>query len=108
MAATQIVIKSRENTEFGFPKKLGLYLVGEARQIGGGSAFNVSVDVLRESEMHLPRPPIQLQAESEKAARELAVSHYRELAERLRLDIWITELPRTGAREAAAPQRAAL
>ncbi len=108
MARTRIILKSKECTEFGFPKKLGLYLVGEARRIGRGNHFNVCVEVLRENDVSLPRPPLQLDAESEEAARGRAISHYRTLAERLKLDIMIVDQPQKEPEAASAPRQAAL
>ena len=88
---TQILVKSRDCTEFGFPKKLGVYYIGKARQIA--QYFNVALSVLREHDLHLPRPPIDLQAASAEAARELVIEHYRALAKEMKLDILVTELP---------------
>lgn len=91
MANTKIVLKSRDLTDLGLPRKLGVYRLGDPRQIG--PYFNVPVHVLDESELHVPRPPVQLAAQTAKAACELAILHYRGLAEHLRLEILISDLP---------------
>ncbi len=87
---TQIVVRSRDQNDFGFPKKLGVYQIGEARRIG--HYFNLPVLVLRENDVHVPRPAVQLQAGSPEAAREMAISHYKEFAASMKLDISITEV----------------
>lgn len=86
---TQIMLKSRDCNESGFPKRLSVYEIGEARQIGQG--FTVALMVLREHDLDLPRPPLQLQADSAEAARELVIQHYRDLAKDMKLDVWVTE-----------------
>lgn len=88
---TQIVVMSKDCTEFGFPKRLGVYHIGETRQIG--QYFNVGLSVLREDDLHLPRPPVQLPAGSAEAARELVIEHFTGLAAEMKLDIVVTELP---------------
>ncbi len=103
---TQIVIRSPERTEYGFPRRLCVYLVGEARSIGAGSYFNVCVEVLRENDLHLPRPPLYVLAQGADTAREIVISYYDELARQLRLDISITDISETGeqqARSATSP-----
>jgi hypothetical protein len=86
---TQIMLKSKGCNEFGFPKRLSVYEIGEARQIG--ECFTVALMVLREHDLRLPRPPVQLQAESVEAARKLVIQHYRNLANEMKLDVWVTE-----------------
>lgn len=88
---TQIVVKSKESTELGFPKKFGVYHLGEARRVG--AFYNIPLLVLRENELSLPRPPVQIRAESEDLAREVVIGHYRDLAARMDLDVVITEIP---------------
>ena len=88
---TQIMVKSKDCTEVGFPKRLGVYHIGEVRQIG--QYFNVGLSVLSENDLHLPRPPVHLQAGSAKAARELVIGHFTNLATEMKLDIVVTELP---------------
>jgi hypothetical protein len=88
---TQIIVKSRDCTELGLPKRLGVYHIGETRQIG--PYFNVGLSVLEENDLHLPRPPVQLNAGSATAARKLVIEHYMGLATEMRLDIVVTELP---------------
>ncbi len=52
---TQVLVKSKECTESGFPKKLSVYHLGEARRVG--NSFRVDVLVLREHDLELPSPP---------------------------------------------------
>ncbi len=87
---TQVLVKSKECTESGFPKKLSVYHLGEARRVG--NSFRVDVLVLREHDLELPSPPAHLQATSAEDARELVIQHYRGLAEEMKLDIRVTEL----------------
>ncbi len=87
---TQILVKSKDCTEFGFPKKLSVYHIGKARRVG--QEFNVALLVLRENDLQLPRPPVQLHAGSAEDARELVIQHYRGLAKEMKLDILVSEL----------------
>ena len=87
---TQILVRSKDCTDSGFPKKLSVYHVGAAREIG--KSFRVNVLVLREHDLQLPSPPAHIEAESQDAARELVVQHYRGLANEMKLDILVTEL----------------
>jgi hypothetical protein len=87
---TQILVKSKECTELGFPKKFGVFEIGEARKIG--PYFNVAVLVLRQDGLQIPRPPVELEAATDEAARELVIRHYKGLADEMKLDILVTEL----------------
>lgn len=69
-----------------------MYQIGEGRRIGESRYFNVPVLVLRENDLHIQRPPVQLQAASDEAARILAIRHYERFAEQLEFDILITEI----------------
>ena len=87
---TQIIVKSRDENAYGFPRKLGVYQIGEARQVG--QYFNLPVLILKESDVHVPRPAVHLQAGTPEAARDLAIGHYRDFAQLMKLEIMITEL----------------
>lgn len=88
---TQVVVRSKDRSDTGFPKKIGIYHVGEARR--QGDHFDVPVLVILEKDIHIPSPPADPETTSAVTAQELAVHHYREFANRLRLEIVITELP---------------
>jgi len=85
------MVKSSDCNELGFPKRIGVYHIGETRRIG--SYFNIGLSVLTENDLHLPRPPVQLPAVSAEAARELVIEHFKALATEMRLDIVVSELP---------------
>ncbi len=85
---TKIILKSSELSHLGLPVKLGVYEVGDPRQIG--PYFNVPIFVMREDDLHVPRPPVQIQADSALAARERAIFHYRRLAQEMRLEVVVS------------------
>jgi hypothetical protein len=86
---TQIVVKSKDCTESGFPKRLSVYHLGEPRKVG--LHFNVPVLVLRENDLSLPQPSAS--APSAEIALKLASRHYQEFAKQMKLDILISDLP---------------
>ena len=52
--------------------------------------------VLRDIDLHVPRPAIQLLAPSPEAARDLAIGHYRSFATMMKLEITVLNSPDTG------------
>ena len=88
---TQVVVRSMDCGDSGFPKKIGIYHIGEPRQ--QGDHFDVPVLVVLEKDLHIPRPPAESGLTSAAIARELAVLHFREYASQSKLEIVVTELP---------------
>ncbi len=64
---TQVLVRSKDCTESGFPRKLSVYHIGEARM--NGDSFRVDVMVLREHGVQFPSPPAHFQTASAEAAR---------------------------------------
>jgi hypothetical protein len=88
---TQVVVKSKDSGQSGFPKKIAIYHLGEARQTG--NRFDVSVLVVMEKGLHISLPPAELDLTSADLAKERAIRHFRDFASKSELEIAVTELP---------------
>ena len=84
-------MKSKDINESGFPGKIGIYHLGDARQ--AGNRFEVSVLVVMEKGLHIDLPPAELDLTSADMAKERAIRHFRDFADQSGLEITVTELP---------------
>ena len=84
---TQVLVRSKDCTESGFPRKLSVYHIGEARM--NGDSFRVDVMVLREHGVQFALSACSL---PDRLSRGSSSDHYRRLAEEMKLDILVTDL----------------